>query len=238
MGYADEMIRESTCLLTLAVLLSTAAGAATRPAIDGSGDCAGVSGRYLASLRNGSATVVSAAPFPGGKPGAAGDPAPSPGTTWRTTIPGFAPEASGCVAFDKDLFTWPGDLATYVEYLIRELLLPAQQLDPELATLAVRDRTVRLAVERAQRDQAVLSGPEGAMLGYGALADEERYFFIVVLLGDGDTALVRILRNRGQPFGERATTPIGFALLRGDAWVDSAAGPGFRLRRLIDSNSE
>jgi hypothetical protein len=229
------MTRAILCLLVLAGLLATAASAEPRPAIEGTGDCAGVFGRYLASLRDGKATVISAAPFPGGQTAdaATGDSSPAPGPIWRMMIPGFAPEPTGCVAFDKDLFTWPGDLATYVEYLLRELLLPAQQLDPTLRTLAVRDRTVRLAVERAHRDAAVLSGPEGAMLGYGSLDDEERYFFLAVLPGDEDTMLVRILRNQGQAFGERATTPIGFVLLRGDAWVESPAGPGFRLRRLI-----
>lgn len=220
----------------LALLAAPPAATAQRPSLDGAGPCAGVSGRYLTALEGGTATVLSAAEFPGGQPVSVDDVgvvSPS-GGLWRFRVPGFVAGASGCVAFDKDLFTWPGDLATYVQYLVRELLLPAQALDPMLATLAVRDRTVRLEVQRPERDTAVLVGPEGAMLGYGKLDDPERYFFLPVLLGEGDSALVRILRNQGDPFGERATDAIGIALLRGDEWVASDAGPGFRLRRLVD----
>jgi hypothetical protein len=222
----------SLAVLLLAVL-PTAQAAAQRPALDGAGTCAGVAGRYLATLTDGRATVLSAAEFPGGGPvseSEAGVASPT-GGLWRFSVPGFAPDATGCVAFDKDRFTWPGDLATYVQYLIRELLLPAQALDPGLRTLTVRDRTVRLEVQRPERDAAILSGPEGAMLGYGKLDDPERFFFLPVLLGEGENALVRIFRNQGEPFGERATAAIGTVLLRGGEWATSEAGPGFRLRR-------
>jgi hypothetical protein len=218
----------------LLLLLAPLPAAAQRPALEGSGDCAGVTGRYLASLAGGTATVLSAAEFPGGRavsPADLGIPSPT-GALWRMTVPGFVAQASGCLAFDKDRFTWPGDLATYVQYLVRELLVPAQQLDPALRTLTVRERTVRLEVQRAQQDTAVIAGPEGAMLGYGRLDDPERYFFLPVLLDDGDTVLVRILRNQGAPFGEHATLALGVVLLRGGDWAATDLGPGFRLRRV------
>lgn len=209
----------------------------TRPRLQGAGVCSGVSGSYLALISGGTATVLSGAPFPGGRASNLRDDALSghQAALWTMTISELPVEVGGCVAFDKDRFTWASDLATYVAYLVRDLLLPAQQLDPSYRILAIGQRTIQLEVARPGADTALLGGPEGAMLGYGRLADPERFFFLPVIVGHEEALLVRIFRNRGEPFGERATEAIGRALVRRGAVTSTDTVPAFELRWLTAS---
>jgi hypothetical protein len=90
-----------------------------------------------------------------------------------------------------------------------------------------------MEVSRPGQDRALLEGPEGAMLGYGRTTDLERYFFIPILLGgQGDSVLVRVLRNEGSGFAAKATQPIGWALIEGDEPVTSDTEPQFEIRVL------
>jgi hypothetical protein len=230
-----------------------APAAAQRPrlAILDDVECAGLSGRYVALLDPEHGGVVfSAASFPGGR--AAGKTA---GAAFTGSAGGFenvrlgleagAPDgtiwalqdrhltsARGCVAFDKDHFTWASDLLTYVRYLAG-LLTEAQRLDPARNGLWVGQRTVRLAVSRPGVDRATLAGPEGAMLGYGSSAAPERYVFVPVPLGArGETVLLRVLRSEGEAFGAKPMQHLGWALVRRDEAVTTATEPAFVVQLL------
>jgi hypothetical protein len=227
---------------------------ADRPALDLRAEylgCPGVRGRYVALVEPGrGALVLSGHEFPG-----AAEAGSATGGRFQTTVAGYgavdvalAPEGliwalhdralgadfAGCLAFDKDRFTWESDLLTYVRYLAEELLLPANRWDPAISSLAVGTRTVRLEVSRPGRDMAVLEGVEGGMLGYGSVSDPVRYFVLPTILGGADPAvLVRILVNRGSAFEPGATTELATALVPPDGTpVTAASDPVFTLRLL------
>lgn len=242
--------------LLLPLLIATTLGLAgairldaqIRPpvAIEGVAGCEGTHGRYVAWLRGADpGLVISSAEFPGARRvtlderGGLGE--ADPGLTslvvtgadaaWALRLPAPPASPEGCLAFDKNRFTWEGDLVSYVRYL-GSLLVEAQGLDPSVRTLAVRQRTVALEVGPAGGATKVrLSGPEGAMQGLGRWSDPTRHFFLPVVVGPGDLVLVRILRNRGEAFGPRSTEAVGAVLLssNGEA-VLSSTDPVFELR--------
>lgn len=240
--------------LALVGLPATAQDPAARPALDLRAEflgCPGVRGRYVVLLEPGKgALVLSTAAFPGGR--AAGS---ATGGRFQAAVAGYgavdvalAPEGevwalhgrgvdagvTGCLAFDKDRFTWESDLLTYVRYLAEELLAPAHAWDPAITSLVVGTRTVRLEVTRPGRDMAVLEGVEGGMLGYGSLSDPVRYFVLPTVLGGPEPAvLARVLVNRGAAFEAGATTEIATALVPADGTpVTTPSDPAFSLRLL------
>ncbi|HVS16712.1 MAG TPA: hypothetical protein VMV46_22595 [Thermoanaerobaculia bacterium] len=222
--------------------------AADRPpvAVDGVPGCADISGRYVAWLRGSEVGLVaSSAEFPAAQRvplDERGALSAAPGFAQSLTVAGAdvvwtlrlgaAPGApEGCLAFDKDRFTWEGDLVSYVRYL-GGLLAAAQGLDPSVRTLSVRHRNVALEVGEAGGPKVRLEGPEAAMQGLGRWTDPVRHFFLPVLVGPGEErVLVRILRNQGDPFGARSTEGIGWVLLSpgGEPGI-SATEPAFELR--------
>ncbi|HUP22803.1 MAG TPA: hypothetical protein VNB06_07670 [Thermoanaerobaculia bacterium] len=249
--------RSSTvCVLAFVAL----AAIATPPAVSAQGErhrlailddveCAGVSGRYVVLLEPGRGGVVlSGARFPGARvAGRSADgtfagtvagfenvrlglEATSPdGEVWALQDRSIA-EARGCLAFDKDRFTWESDLLTYVHYLV-DLLVEAQRLDPARSALWVGDRTVRLEVSRPGVDRATLVGPEGAMLGYGLASAPERFVFVPVPLGvRGETVLLRVLRSEGEAFGGKPMQHLGWALVHADEDATTPTQPAFVVR--------
>ncbi|MEZ5333128.1 MAG: hypothetical protein R2991_14015 [Thermoanaerobaculia bacterium] len=227
---------------------------ASRPAIDLKAEylgCPGVRGRYVVLLEPGRGGVVlSGGEFPGAQRvgAAAGGRFQGAVSGYGTVDVALAPDGeiwalpdrtldaglSGCLAFDKDQFTWQSDLLTYVRYLADELLVPANRWDPAITSLAVGTRTVRLEVTRPGRDTAVLEGVEGGMLGYGATTDPVRYFVLPTVLGGAaPPVLARILINRGTAFEAGATTELATALVPADGTpVTTASDPVFTLRLL------
>ena len=213
-------------------------------------ECAGLSGRYVVLLEpKRGALVLSAARFPDARTIGR-----SAGGSFAGAVEGFgsvrlgleaaAPDgeiwalrdrhlggAHGCIAFDKDRFTWSSDLLTYVRYL-SGLLAEAQRIDSARGGLWVGTRTVQLDVSRPGVDRATLSGPEGAMLGYGSLATPERWVFVPVPLGTrGDTVLLRVLRSEGDAFGGgKPMQHLGWTLARAGEDVTTATDPAFVVR--------
>lgn len=251
--------RDLALLLAALASLAVPLAGAERPrlAILDDVECAGLSGRYVALLDSErGAVVLSAAAFPGGK--VAGK---TSGSSFTSQVGGFdnvrlgleagTPDGSvwalqdrslqtarGCVAFDKDQFTWASDLLTYVRYLAG-LLAEAQRLDPARAGFWVGDRTVRLAVSRPGVDRATLAGPEGAMLGYGSAGAPERWVFVPVPLGaSGDTVLLRVLRSEGEAMGAKPMQHLGSVLLRGDQEVTTTTEPAFVVRVVAVEGAE
>lgn len=236
------------------VCLAAHAQETLRPPLDLQAEylgCPGVRGRYTVLLEPGrGGLVLSRSEFPGAKhvgvaaggrlQAAVGgygtlDVALAPdGDVWALPDRSLEAGLSGCLAFDKDQFTWKSDLLTYVRYLADELLVPANRWDPAITSLAVGTRTVRLEVTRPERDTAVLEGVEGGMLGYGATTDPVRYFVLPTVLGDSDPpVLARILVNRGTAFEAGATTELATALVPADGTsVTTASDPAFTLRLL------
>ena len=250
-------VRASTAQ-ALVCLAASAAGAqdatSARPALDLRAEylgCPGVRGRYVVLIEpDRGGLVLSTREFPGGRragSAAAGrfqatvdgygalDLALAPeGEIWVLPDPALDAGISGCLAFDKDRFTWASDLLTYVRYLAEALLVPAHRWDPAITSLAVGTRTVRLEVTRPGRDTAVLEGVEGGMLGYGSLTDPVRYFVLPTILDGQDTpVLVRILVNRDHAFEAGATTELATALVPADGTpVTTATDPVFTVRLL------
>jgi hypothetical protein len=234
--------------------LAAVAGASAQPprprlAILDDVECAGLSGRFVALVdfeRGG--LVLSAARFPGGRSAGRsqdgsfaravagfesvrlGLEAGAPdGDIWFTTDPTLT-QANGCVAFDKEHFTWESDLLTYTRYLAG-LLAEAQRIEPARTGLWVGERTVRLEVSRPGVDRATLAGPEGAMLGYGSLSAPERFVFVPVPLGAaGDRVLLRVLRSEGEAFGGKPMQHLGWTIVRRGEDVKAATEPPFVVR--------
>lgn len=254
-GLALPAHRGPRALATAACLILIAGGrlgAGERSAVTiaGAPGCEGTSGRYVAWLRGSEpGLVISSAEFPAARSvplderGALGEAAPGlvqpsakPLTitgadpVWVLGLPAEVATLEGCIAFDKDRFTWEGDLVSYVRYLAG-LLAAAQEIDPAVRTLTVGRRTVALEVGQADGRRVRLRGPVGAMQGLGRWSDPVRHFFLPVLVGPGeDRVLVRILRNQGEPFGSRSTEGIGWVLLAGDESVVSPTEPAFEVR--------
>lgn len=239
--------------LAASVLLAQAAPA-TRPELDLRAEylgCPGVRGRYVVLTDPGrGGLVLSAREFPGAHAigsaaegrlqatvpgyGAIDVALASDGEVWGLADRALDAELAGCLAFDKDQFTWASDLLTYVRYLAEELLAPAHRWDPAITSLSVGTRTVRLEVTRPGRDTATLEGVEGGMLGYGSLSDPVRYFVLPTVLGGADPpVLVRVLVNRGTAFEAGATTELATALVPADGTpVTTASDPAFTLALL------
>lgn len=168
-------------LLLPLLLLSQAASSAfsaerPRLVVRDAGACGEVAGRYVALLEEHRGLVVSAGAFPDGSPigtargGKLAGELRGYGRVELSVEPedevygiAFEPAASpapvGCVAFDKDRFTWASDLLTYVRYLADELLAAAQKIDPSRASLEVRDRKVRIEVSRPGQAKRTLARP-------------------------------------------------------------------------------
>jgi hypothetical protein len=225
-------------------------GADGRPplTIAGVPGCEGTSGRYVAWLRGSEpGLVLSSETFPGARRVALDDRGgladasvvPAPGLVvsgardaWGLRVLAAPGTPEGCLGFDKDRFTWEGDLVSYVRYL-GGLLAAARDLDATVTTLEVRQRTVTLAVAEVGGPRRVrLQGPEGAMQGLGRWTDPVRHFFLPVLVGPGEgRVLVRILRNQGDAFGARSTEGLGWVLLSaGGEPAISTTEPAFEVR--------
>ncbi|MEZ5332509.1 MAG: hypothetical protein R2991_10755 [Thermoanaerobaculia bacterium] len=91
---------------------------------------------------------------------------------------------SGCLAFDKDQFTWqsdPADLRALSGRRAPRSRQPLESPGDHVAGSGHPDRASRSA--RPGRDTAVIEGVEGGMLGYGATTDPVRYFVLPTVLG-------------------------------------------------------
>jgi hypothetical protein len=183
----------SLFVLSTLLIAVAARGAVQRPPLSLGGDsspagCAGASGRYVALLVPGEGLLVlSRADFPGAvRVGAVsggrldarvagvgswtlavdGEEGPVWGLFDRLDLAGAPP---GCIAFDKDRFTWEDDLLTYVRWIVQEAFLPLPRAIRDGALpFVVSDRTVRIRAGFPGQGSIDLEGKEASTLAFRA----------------------------------------------------------------------
>jgi hypothetical protein len=213
----------------------------TRPRLevaDPGRGCPGIAGAFVVLLDpDRGVLLLSGAPFPGGRSaadavggaltvatargswevpriGAAG----TSQRVWAAAykLPGLA--ATGCVAFDRDLFSAEGDLVSYVRWLVADvfLQLPA---DERRAFPAFRlsDRRVRLAILQGDKAAIELSGREGSTLAFRVTGETRTFLVTPFVL---DPALPRValrLAVTDQPYWQSAAKqPLGWQVASAD----------------------
>jgi len=182
--------------------------------------CPGIAGAFVVLLDPGrGALLLSGAPFPGGERlgeaagaalrapwpvdsvGTAGRPQPLWGAAYRRLGSG----ASGCVAFDRDLFAAEGDLVSYVRWLVDEvyLQLPAEE---RLAfpAFTLSNRRVRLALLQGDKPPVELAGREGATLAFRAEGDPRTFLVSPYVLDAAVPQVALRLAVTDQPYWQSA----------------------------------
>jgi hypothetical protein len=229
-------------LWILSLLLPAVAGAANRPALSlrqpgPAFGCAEISGEFVLLLDSSGATLISAADFPGGRLVGRIDagrlklnrqvahqtslqtdgdlPAGTEVFGWR--VPGVETQGhGGCIGFDHASFTWPGDLASYARWLVRDLYVPlAERGWLAGKRLHIGDRSVHLEVEPAGHRAVMLTSVEAGITGLD-LPDGRRYFFRPVLLGDASHAAVMVTRGKGKVYSSDGQELLALVQVRTD----------------------
>lgn len=232
-------MKKKLATLVFSLLMAGVVGATERPSLVLGDDpdrpgCSEVQGRYVALLVPGhGALVLSRAEFPGARvvgslsrgglevtvPGAGGwdhAAADGEGRVWglfhRDGLQGSAP---GCVAFDKDRFTWSDDLLTYVRWVVEEayLSLPAPTREQALPLL-VSDRPVVLRAGIEGRGSVELEGKEASTLAF-RLPDGDRTYLLqpFVIDGPGRILAVHVEATEGRVLGASEKRTIGRVLV-------------------------
>lgn len=216
-------------------------------------DCAAIQGQLILLLDRDGATLLSAVEFPGSSTvghfssGAVTLDRPIAGRTsypsnsalpeataiygWR--VPGVDTEGhNGCIAFDQSRFTWPGDLASYARWLVRDIYLPLDERGwlPGGA-LHIGGRTIHIEVKPSGYKAVRLKSVEAGIIGLD-LPDGRRYFFRPVLLGDDFHAAVLVTRPKGKVYSADGQEVLALARISDQAPTPTASDPDFSIRLL------
>lgn len=250
----SPLLLHALCIICL--LTPIAAAAESRPTLGLQGlgsvfGCAEISGHFVLLLDAQRATLLSATEFPGGRRvgriaagrlaleqpigGQAGlqtDGNLPDGTTifgWR--VPGVETHGkTGCIAFEQSRFTWPGDLASYVRWLVRDLYLPvAERGWLASKALHVGSRSIRMEIQPVGYRTVTLSSVEAGLTGLD-LPNGERYFFRPVLLGDTSHAAVLVTHGKGKVYSADGQELMALVQIRTDAPTHTATDPDFAIR--------
>lgn len=238
-----HILRTVAAVLLAACCAGAVPATADRPRLtvsDPAAGCPSVTGRFVALLdADRGILLLSAAPFPGGRPvtTAAGGPlqvdtgdggrwnvveatvAGAPSPLWASRSRFRERAATGCVAFDADRFSAAGDLASYVHWLAETVFarLPADETGAR-PPLRLAGREVRLRVGRAGSAPIELAGREGATLAF-RFADSERvYLAIPYVLETTPPRLAVEIGSSQRPYWEPgAKQMLGFRVVAAGA---------------------
>jgi hypothetical protein len=234
--------RPKLCIVvgSLLILAAATAGATEglRPEIvvaDPAAGCPSAAGAFVVLLDPARGMLIlSGAPFPGGHP--AGDARGGelevvvPGVRgwrlerasseigqtplWAARYPFLGAKGSGCVSFDRELWSSEGDLVTYARWLVEEvyLQLPAaeRQRRPDLR---LADRELSLRVEREGFGPVHLSGREGTTLACRYSDGPRLYLFMPFLLDEpAGRVAVQVAATEGSYFDTTAKTTLGWVV--------------------------
>jgi len=244
----------AVCILCLSTPAAT--NAADRPALGLQGlgsafGCAEISGHFVLLLDAQGATLLSAMEFPGGRRvgrvtdgrldlnrpiGGRADlqtdgNLPNGTTIFGWHVPGVETHGkTGCIAFEQSRFTWPGDLASYARWLVRDLYLPVAERG-WLAGKALRvgSRSIRMEIQPVGYRTVTLSSVEAGITGLD-LPNGQRYFFRPVLLGDDSHAAVLVTHGKGKVYSSDGQELLALVQIRGDAATHTATDPDFAIR--------
>lgn len=243
--------------LSILALLAPSPGR-TQPAtplelhdLSGSFGCAQIHGRLILLLDGSDATLLSAVDFPGSHvfgrftggavvldapiAGRSSFPSDSelPANTaihgWR--VPGVdTHDRSGCIGFDQSRFTWPGDVASYARWLVRDIYLPlAERGWLAGGALHVGGGRVHLEVTPTGYKTVNLISVEAGIIGLD-LPNGQRYFFRPVLLGDDAHAAVLVTRSKGRVYSADGQELLALVRITTDQPTRTASDPDFSIR--------
>lgn len=219
-----------------ALPLAAAEADAARPRLevtDAARGCPGIAGGFVVLLDPGrGALLLSGAPFPGGQ--RLGDavgaalrapwPVDSVGTAgrsqplWGVAYRRLGSGASGCVAFDRDLFAAEGDLVSYVRWLVDEvyLQLPAEERQA-FPAFVLSKRRVRLALLQGDKPPVELAGREGSTLAFRAEGDARTFLASPYVLDAAVPQVALRLAVTDQPYWQTAPKqPLGWRTVSAD----------------------
>jgi hypothetical protein len=138
---------------------------------------------------------------------------------WAARYPFLATSGRGCVAFDRDRWTWEGDLVTYLRWLVEEVYLDMpSEARGERPDLQMKEREVTIRVSREGYRDLHLTGKEGSTLACRYDDSGRLYLFMPFVLDElAERVAVKAMSTDGAYFDQEAKTTIGWVVTGPDA---------------------